>query len=221
MTLGTYLVILACSFAVMAFWPLLSEEADKGNLAPLLYFTAASGVVFIFLPFLIGPKFIRVYAVPPQPFTGRAKTIAEVLTINRKQCPFEVVSDESYDLKLQYKIADATWSGVLFKGGFKETYSLYIRLDEAKKTAYFVERTNQVRWNIGVGSVAEASISWSAFVGINFFGFQREKIIDLPRLKTVADIKCDLSATRYPVFKILLANGWTMRAKLLPWSVRK
>lgn len=218
-----------------------------GVLAYLLIFFAILGICFILgfqftespktvfvitglgvilamtIPFYIGIKLIRVEAVPPQPFIGKEKTIEKITSHNSPEIPLSIQETNKYDLLLSYKLLDAKWQGILFRGGIKEDYKLYIKLDELNKTAYVVEHTRSLRWGASTdGSTFNLHFSFNLFYGVVLFSAQQIKIYDpFQFFKKAADLKYNLADAKNPLFKLLLDCGWTIKPKYLPIQVRK
>ena len=175
------------------------------------------------LPFYLGISMMKVKAEPEQRFRGKQNTIKQLLSMNSASYPYEIVQDENFDLVLRYKLADAKWKGILFRGGLKKTYTLYLKLDEANKIAYCVEKTKSVNWDqsLGLGRL-NAKVGGGFFVGIVFLDTRKIVIYDaLQGFKNLADIKYNVGDVKWPVFNMLLKCGWIIKPRLFTFQVKK
>ncbi len=157
--------------------------------------------------------------------TCKSKTelVEKLKLMNSTDYPFEIVETDKYDLQLRFKLTDAKWKGILFRGGFNKDYWLYLKFDESTKTVYCSEKTRELSWDAGVGITnLTAKINFNIFYGIILFDVGKTKIYDNFQLfKKVADFSYNVSDTRWPVFNTILRNGWTIKPKLFPFQVRK
>ncbi|MCP4089005.1 MAG: hypothetical protein GY746_04350 [Gammaproteobacteria bacterium] len=204
--------------------PYLALPRLEDHIGWLLAFVGVISVVFMWFILVYGPtRYIRVYAEPAQTFTGKAQTLKAFIGLNSESYPFELVKDENYDLLVQYKLADEKWCGVLFKGGLKAAYWLYIKLDEKTRAAWLVEKQRRLRWDIGAGlNRFTFKVKFEIFYGIILFHAIKEWIYDpLQGFNKLAEIRYSIADIKQPVIGILLQNGWSVRFKILPYQVRK
>jgi hypothetical protein len=208
----------------MVFGPLLGLPPLEENPLWLATFVTVLSVVFMWFILSGGPsRFIRVYADPPQPRLPRREMLAKLQSFNDAEYPYEVVETESHDLLVHHRLADAEWRGKLFAGGLKDGYWLYGRLDEETGTAWLSEKRRGLRWDVGAGPGGlRAHVRWSIFYGIILEDLHMESIFDpLAGFERVADVRFGLDAVKQPIIGLLVANGWEVRYKILPWQVRK
>jgi len=213
-----FLALLGICFIIFYFFPAIA--GIEGNTI-----TPAFGVFFpvVFLTgvgiFLFCIRMMEIRAVPRQRFTGKQNTIKQVTALNSNSIPFEIIKHPKYDLMLKFKLADAKWKGVLFRGGLRKGYWLYLKLDESKRIAYFCEKSIELGSSMNIGGI---SSKMSVFYGLNILDTRRMKVYDtLQAFKKVADIKYNVGDARWPVFDVLLRNGWTIKPKMFPFMVRK
>jgi hypothetical protein len=204
--------------------PYLGLPRLEDHIGWLLGFVAVISVVFMWFILVYGPtRFIRVYAEPAQTFAGKAATLKAFVELNSESYPFELVENDNYDLLIQYKLADEKWSGVLFQGGLKAGYWLYIKLDEKTRTAWLVEKQRSLRWDTGAGlNRLTFKVKFEIFYGIILFHAMKEWIYDpLQGFNRLAEIRYSISDIKQPVIGVLLQKGWRVRFKILPYQVRK
>ncbi len=213
-----FLALLGICFIIFYFFPAIAG-VEGDTLSP------AFGV-FLPVVFLIGAgiflfciHMMEIRAVPRQRFVGKQETIRQVNALNSGQIPFEIVKHPKYDLMLRFKLADAKWKGVLFRGGLRKGYWLYLKLDEPKRVAYFCEKSVELGRRMDISGI---SARMSIFYGITILDTRSLKVYDtLQAFKKVADISYDVNDAKWPVFDILLKDGWTIKPKMFPFMVRK
>jgi hypothetical protein len=221
---GLFLGIMGIAFILPFAAPSLFKNPSTGQFgAAFFIMIAAACFIVMTVPFYAGIKMMRVEAVPAQRFTGKKETVRKLKGMNSDKYPLEIHETQKYDLVMEYKLADATWRGVLFRGGLDKAYKLYLKLDEKTKTAYCTETTKPIGWSANFDAVsASISTDYEVFQGIILLDSQKLMIRDpLQAFKKVADVKYDVREAKWPVFRMLLDNGWTVRPRPFLFQVRK
>lgn len=75
-----------------------------------------------------------------------------LLAINRTTAPF-VVRDgapEGVDLVVEWRIVDAAWRDFFGRAGLKESFRIFMRLDETKHEVRTKDELRSVEWSSGV-----------------------------------------------------------------------
>ena len=216
-TFLAYLVILLVGFIV--FFSYTAIAGTSFNIPFLVTFVVILCLVFLILPIEIGVRIMKLWAEPPQPFKRKYETIKEILAYNSDEYPVEFQSNDKYDIVIKTKVSDAKWKGILFKGGVNVDYTLFLKLDEAKKTAYCAEKMKKINWNV---SIFHFDFDFSLFYGIIFFNLEKMKVYDaLQAFKKVGTVDYNLTDVKWPIFSILIKDGWTISPRLFPFQVRK
>jgi hypothetical protein len=218
----TFLSIMGLTALTVIFTPALNPNIG-GSVANLLVTVLLSCVLVMTIPFIISIGLMKMWTEPQSTIKPKQELIKGLKSINSKDFPFEIVETDKYDLLLRFKLADAKWKGILFKGGFKKVYWLYLKFDESKNTVYCCEKTRELDWDAGVGiSGLKAKIKFDIFYGIILFDTRKTKIYDgFQMFKKVADFSYNVSDTKWPAFNLILKNGWTIKPRLFPVQVRK
>ena len=217
-----FFLICAVIFLLGFFVPFLNPGAGGSMIALLILVTAGCVLLAIF-PFKVGLKAMMVKVVPPQPFRNKEETIKELLNFNNEELPIKISQTEKYDLIIESKLNDDQWREILFKGGLKRDYSLYLKLDEKIKTAFYCEKTKEISWiNVNNLTQLKAKGQFNFFYGIMLID-KKKLILSDPYqgFKRLATINSDISEIRNPLFGILLKNGWNLEPRLFPFQVRK
>lgn len=205
-------------FIIFYFFPSIAGiEGETISPAFWVFFPAMLAVgigIFVLCVYMM-----EIRAVPRQRFVGKKETVKKIVAMNSAQIPFEIIEHPKYDLMLRFKLADARWKGILFRGGLRKAYWLYLQLNEQKKTAYFCEKTMELDRSMDIGGI---SAKMSVFYGLTILDTRRLKVYDaLQGFKKLADIKYSVGDAKWPVFNILLKNGWTIKPKMFPFVMRK
>lgn len=218
----SFLMIMGLTALLVIFTPALNPNVG-GSVANLLITVFLSCVIVMTIPFIISIGLMKMWTEPKPTIKPKQELIKELKSKNSKDFPFEIVETDKYDLLLRFKLADAKWKGILFRGGFNKAYWLYLKFDESKNTVYCSEKTRELSWDAGAGiNNLTAKINFNIFYGIILFDIGKTKIYDSFQIfKKVADYSYNVSDTRWPVFNIILKNGWTIKPKLFPLQVRK
>lgn len=204
--------------------PWLRPPSLAEHPAWLATFVVVLSIAFMGFILVYGPsRFIRIRAEPAQPFLGRSEVLERIRSQDREDVPFEIVSTDRYDLLVRFRLQDAHWRGALFRGGVRSAYWLYLRLDEARRMAWIVEKRRTVRWDAGGGpGGVTARIQASIFYGITLGEMRRELVYDpLSGFRKVSDTGYDLEQVKAPVVGALVQCGWTVGYKIVPWQVRR
>jgi len=178
---------------------------------------------FMYIPMKVGINTIEIKAIPRQRLKGKDETIKALKSMASTKYPFEFKETGKYDLLLRLKLADAKWKGVLFRGGLDKAYWLYLKFDEKNKTVYCAEKTKSIKWDKSAGlKNLKADFRFDFFYGVILMDKEKIKIYDpLQGFKKVADIRYDLSEAKWPVFHMLIKNGWKIKPKMFPFQVKK
>jgi len=188
----------------------------------LFFWIFAITIIGFFVIFFWSVSVIKITAEPEQKFVGKQKTVKGILSLNSAKHPFEIIEDKNYDLILQFRLADAAWKGKLFNKGIKKAYWLYLTFDENKKTSYCVEKTKTIEWDTRLGlNKITAKFKRGFFYGIILF--EKKKIVGYSWITATKkmDIDYDITEIKWPIFNLLLKNGWAIKPKILPIQIRK
>ncbi len=217
-----FLTIMGIMALIVIFMPQLFKESGSTEFNSSFFWFILIGTILVMtLPFYLGVIMMRIKAVPQQKFKDKNTTIKEILTKNSTKFPFEIVQDKKYDLLLKFKLADAKWRGTLFKGGLDKAYWLYLKLDETKKIVYCCEKTRTIKWDLSAGPHPNAEIRLGIFYGIILLDIEKIKMYDpFQKFKQVTDVSYNISEFKWPIFKILIKNGWTIKPRLFPFQVK-
>lgn len=217
-----FILIMGLTALTVIFVPALNPNKG-GSVLALLSVVFGSCVIVMVIPFYVSVSLMKLWAEPKQPTSSKTELIEKLKSMNSKDYPFEIVETDNSDLQLRFKLTDTKWKGLLFKGGFNKVYWLYLKFDESKKVVYCSEKTRELSWNTGIGlDSITAKINFNIFYGIILFDVRKTKIFDGFQLfKKVADFNYNVSDTKWPVFNLILRNGWIVKPKLFPVQVRK
>ena len=213
-----FFAYLGIFFIILYFFPSVAGIEGDTLSPPFWIFLPAVLIVGTGI-FLFCIWMMEIRAVPRQRFVGKKETVRQIVSLNSAQIPFEIIRHPKYDLMLRFKLADAKWKGVLFRGGLRKAYWLYLQLKEQSKTAYFCEKTMDLGSSMDTKGI---SAKMGVFYGLTILDTRRLKIYDaLQGFKKVADIKYDVGDAKWPVFNVLLKNGWTIKPKIFPFLMSK
>lgn len=218
----SFILIMGLTVLSVIFIPILNPN-NGGSVAAMLITILLACVIVMTIPFFVSINLMKMWTEPKPVVKPKQELIKQIKSMNSKDYPFEIVETDKYELLLRFKLTDVKWKGILFKGGFNKAYWLYLKFDESKKVVYCAEKTRDVSWDASAGlSDLKAKIDFNIFYGIILFDVGKTKIYDSFQLfKKVADYSYNVTETRWPVFNLILKNGWAIKPKLFPLQVRK
>lgn len=160
-----------------------------------------------------GVKLIDTFLPPMGAKQSTVNTITnELVQLNDPKHPFTITLNDQR-LTAEWKLADAKWYTLFGKAGLKEKYTLYLRLDEKKKTVYAIEYLRSISWNASIPSAGwfwEFSYGWHA-LNVEWRRIYGIKDINPLSIGMVCSYQYNIDTIRLPIINAILKNGWSFR----------
>ncbi|MCL4532068.1 MAG: hypothetical protein M1582_02575 [Actinobacteria bacterium] len=162
--------------------------------------------------------FSRWTAVRPAPGTAplpRDALLQRLIDLNDPRQPFSYRTDDRFDLRAEWRLADAAWWGFFQKNRLLETYLAKIYLHDRYREVRIVEERGRLQWTGGLqGPVPRVAWQRSFFRGIVLFERSREiaygfREIAPTQLDRVVDYDFDVWRVKGPILRAAVEAGWT------------
>lgn len=163
-------------------------------------------------------SFSRWTATRPSP--GIAPVSKEVLlqrllALNDPSRPYSYRPDDRYDIRAEWRLADASWWGALQRNHLSENYLAKIYLHDRFREVRIVEERGRLEWIAGMnGPVPRVAWSRQFFKGIVLFERSREVAYGIkdfipPDWGAVVDYDFDVWRVKGPILRTAVESGWT------------
>jgi hypothetical protein len=140
---------------------------------------------------------------------SKAKLIAALKGVNRKDAPFKVRGgeEEGVDLVAEWRIVDAKWYEIFAKAGIKRVFKVLIKVDESNGEVRAADQEWEVEWRAGTPTLS--------LRGEYFRGRKWEKSFETVyafredgSFGKVYDYRFDTSEIKGPLIEAAHAAGW-------------
>ena len=140
--------------------------------------------------------------------------INRLLSLSDPAQPYHIIPGQDCDLIAEWKLADATWYGILNKNQLKIAYRVNLLVDEPRHSVRCYERYTSVSWSAGMqGPVPGFNFTKSFFGGRIFFKKSWGVVYAIKDVKTmeagkVYEYHFDIDKIRKPIIDMVEKSGW-------------
>lgn len=135
----------------------------------------------------------------------------KLLELNSEEVPFGIIEEQGI-FKVRWKLADASWYGLLKKENYSQEYELQIYLVDGGEARLIEVRRTKIR----VLGLTGFELNWGYHRGWQAMAIQYKKVWAIKQLfpfeaGKVLDLKYNAQSFREPILKLLVDNGWRLK----------
>lgn len=198
-------------------------ESSTGSAATLVALYGGALVVIVLLIAGLMRLVVRSLAVRPEPGAvpvSRDVLLQRLSALNAPDRPWVVRSGPEADLIVEWKLADASWWGILSKSGMRKAYRLRLYLDAATSRCGALDEFGEIEWSAGALGTPKVHFRRKFFRGIQIARFERGVAYGMKGpagpLAKVVDYKFDIDDVKQPIVAAVVAAGWTYQPIVWP-----
>ncbi len=146
---------------------------------------------------------------------SRDELMLRLLALDNPKRPFSYRPDDRYDLRAEWRLADASWWGVFQRNHLSASYLARVYLHERHREVRVFESWGRLEWSAGMYGVVPR-VSWRRqfFRGVILFrrtkeiayGIKDELPLDWGK---VVDYDFDVWRIKGPILRTAVESGWT------------